>query len=68
MDIIIKSWIWGTISPNLHDVTQQHDHTACDAWLALENHFVNNRETRSLHIDATFRSFVLGNLSVNGYC
>jgi hypothetical protein len=31
---------------------------ARDAWLALENHFLGNRETRALHIDATFLSFV----------
>jgi hypothetical protein len=39
-----------------------------DAWLALENHFLGNREIRVLHIDATFWSFVQGDLSVNDYC
>jgi hypothetical protein len=41
---------------------------AHDAWLALENHFLRNRETRTLHIDATFQSFVQGDLSINDYC
>jgi hypothetical protein len=68
MDNVINSWIWCTISPNLQDVTRQCGHTACDAWLALENHYLGNRKTRSLHIDGTFRSFVQGNLSVNDYC
>jgi hypothetical protein len=34
----------------------------------LENHFHSNHETCALHIDATFRSFILGELSVNIYC
>jgi hypothetical protein len=41
---------------------------ARDAWVALENHFLSNHETHALHIDATFRSFVQGDLSVNDYC
>jgi hypothetical protein len=34
----------------------------------LENHFLDNRETRALHINTTFGSFVQGDLSVNDYC
>jgi hypothetical protein len=68
MDSIIKSWIWGTISPDLQDVSQQRGHMARGTWLALENHFLGNRKTRSLHIDATFRSFVQDDLSINDYC
>jgi hypothetical protein len=41
---------------------------AHDTWLALENHFLDSRETHTLHIDATFRSFVQGDLNVNDYC
>jgi hypothetical protein len=41
---------------------------ARDAWVALENHFLSNHETHALHIDATFRSFVQGDLSDNDYC
>jgi hypothetical protein len=67
MDNIVKSWIWGTISPNLQDVVRQRGHMAHDAWLALENHFLDNRETHALHIDTTFWSFVQGDLSVNDY-
>jgi hypothetical protein len=68
MDSVVKSWIWGTISPDLQDITRQRGHTARDTWLALENHFLGNHETRTLHINATFRSFVQGDLSINHYC
>jgi hypothetical protein len=65
---VVNLWIWGTISLDLQDVTRQRSHTAHDAWLALENHFLSNRKTRTLHIDVTFQSFIQGNLSVNDYC
>jgi hypothetical protein len=34
----------------------------------LKNHFLGNRETHTLHIDATFQSFIQDDLSVNDYC
>jgi hypothetical protein len=54
MDNIVKSWIWGTISPDLQDIIHQRRHTARDAWLSPENHFLRNHKTHPLHIDATF--------------
>jgi hypothetical protein len=68
MDMVIKSWLYGTISPELQDVTRQRGHTARAAWLALENRFIGNRENRALPINATFRNFVQGDLNVNDYC
>jgi hypothetical protein len=49
-------------------MTRQNSHTAHDAWLALQNQFISNRETRALHIDATFRNFIQGDLNMNDYC
>jgi hypothetical protein len=37
MDMVVKSWLYGTISLELQDVTRQCGHTAYAAWLALEN-------------------------------
>jgi hypothetical protein len=54
MYMLVKSWIFGTISPELQDVTHQRGLTARAAWLALENRFIGNRETRAHHIEATF--------------
>jgi hypothetical protein len=67
MDSVVNSWIYDTISPNLQDATWQRGHTAHDAWLALKNHFLSNCETCTLHIDATFQSFIQGDLSINDY-
>jgi hypothetical protein len=63
MDMVVKSWLYDTMSPELQDVTRQHGHTT-----HAKNHFIDNRETRSLHIDATFRNFIKGDLNVNDYC
>jgi hypothetical protein len=36
--------------------------------LTIENQFLDNREQRILHLDATFYTFVQGDLSINEYC
>jgi hypothetical protein len=64
-DNIIKSWIYDTISPDLQDITRQCGQTARDTWLTFENQFLDNCETRALHIDATLQSFVQDDLSIN---
>jgi hypothetical protein len=40
----------------------------CHLWLTIENQFLGNREQRTLHLDAAFRTFVQVDLSVNEYC
>ena len=52
----------------LQDIVREADGTARQAWLAIEDQFISNRETRALHLDATFRNFVQSNLNVNDYC
>jgi hypothetical protein len=37
-------------------------------WLGLEQQFLGNKETRALLLDAEFRTFVQGNLSISDYC
>ncbi|XP_066323883.1 uncharacterized protein [Miscanthus floridulus] len=38
------------------------------AWLGLEQQFIGNKETRALLLDAEFRTFVQGDLSIDDYC
>jgi hypothetical protein len=42
--------------------------SARHVWLAIEDQFVGNKETRALILDAEFRNFVQGDLSVSDYC
>ena len=42
--------------------------SARDAWLAVETQFLGNRETCALYLDAEFRGFSQGDLSITDYC
>ena len=68
MDCVVLSWIYGTVSPELMDVVRVRGNTARTAWLSIEHQFLGNRETRALHLDAEFRTFAQGDLSVTDYC
>jgi hypothetical protein len=68
MDCVVKSWISGTISSDLAEAVMGRDATARDVWLALEDQFLGNQETRALHLDAKFRHFCQGELSITDYC
>jgi hypothetical protein len=68
MDNVVVSWIFGTISIDLQDIAWERGISARQTWLTLENHFIGNSETRALHLDAMFRNFVQGDLSMTEYC
>jgi hypothetical protein len=57
MDAIVLSWL-NTISPDLMEVVRERGHTARHLWLGLQNQFLGNRETHTLHIDAALHNFV----------
>jgi hypothetical protein len=68
MDNIVLNWISNSISTYLHQVVRERGCTARHLWLTIENQFLGNREQRTLHLDAAFRTFIQGDLSVNEYC
>ncbi|XP_025806729.1 uncharacterized protein LOC112885293 [Panicum hallii] len=68
MDSIVLNWISNSITPELHQVVRERGATARHLWLAIENQFLGNHEQRTLHLDAAFRNFVQGDLSVSEYC
>ena len=67
LDSIVLSWILETVSPDLHDLVRTSPNTR-RAWLALEGQFLGNAETRALRFDASFRTFVQGDLSASEFC
>ena len=70
MDCVVMTWLLGTVSPDLEEIVRD-DHataTARSVWLALEHQFLGNREQRALYLDAAFRHFVQGDLSITDYC
>jgi hypothetical protein len=58
MDNVILNWISNSISADLHQVVWERGCTACHLWLTIENQLLGNREQRTLHLDADFRTFV----------
>jgi hypothetical protein len=68
MDSVVLNWISNSISTDHHQVVRECNCTVRHLWLAIENQFLSNRERRTLHLDAAFRNFVQGDLSVSEYC
>jgi hypothetical protein len=68
MDCVVKSWISSTISTDPQEAVMSRDATARTVWLALEDQFLGNQETRALYLDAMFRHFSQGDLSITEYC
>jgi hypothetical protein len=68
MDSVILNWISNSISEDLHQVVRERGCTTRHLCLAIENQFLGNREQHTLHLDAAFRTFVQGDLSINEYC
>jgi hypothetical protein len=58
MDSVILNWISNSISMDLHQVVCERGCTARHLWLTIKNQFLSNREQRTLHLYATFRTFV----------
>jgi hypothetical protein len=67
MDAVVLYWLTNTITADLQEVVQERGHPTRHLWLALENQLLGNRETHTLHLDAAFRNFVQGDLSVTEY-
>jgi hypothetical protein len=67
MDCTVKSWLFGTVSPDLIEVVSTDSPTSRTIWLGLEDQFINNKESRAIIMDAEFRTLVQGDLSVTNY-
>ena len=68
MDCVVRSWIYGTISNDLVETIMTPDASAHTVWAAVESQFLDNQETRALLLDAQFRGFKQGDLSISDYC
>jgi hypothetical protein len=68
MDAVVLCWLTNMITADLQEVVRERSRPAHHLSLALENQFLDNHETRTLHRDAAFHNFVQGELSVTEYC
>jgi hypothetical protein len=51
MDTVVLSWLHGTITVELQDIIRDQADKGRQAWLALEEQFLGNRDARALHLD-----------------
>jgi hypothetical protein len=70
MDSTVRSWLFGTISPELMDVVMipPDKATARQVWTALGSQFLGNPETRAMILDAQFCNFAQDDLNITDYC
>ncbi|XP_057532784.1 uncharacterized protein LOC130810659 [Amaranthus tricolor] len=69
LDDIIRTWIYGTISPSLLKSIVRPDDSAFDAWTRIENNFQNNKTSRILNLESQFNDISLANFpNVKAYC
>ncbi|XP_057538131.1 uncharacterized protein LOC130815658 [Amaranthus tricolor] len=69
LDDIVRTWIYGSISPSLLQSIVRPNDCAFDAWNRLENNFQNNKTSRILHLESQFNDISLSNFpNVKSYC
>ena len=66
---IVRTWIYGSISPSLLQSVVRPDDYAFDDWNRLENNFKNNKTSRILHLESQFNDISPSTFSnVKSYC
>jgi hypothetical protein len=68
LNSIMVTWILDTLTPELYEIVWEPTETACQVRLTIEAQFLGNNESRVLQLDARFRAFKQGDLSVSNYC
>ncbi|XP_039827203.1 uncharacterized protein LOC120688922 [Panicum virgatum] len=67
MDCVLKSCILDTIFDDLVNTISSCGSSARAAWVAVKSQFLGNRKTRALYLDAQFRDFNQGDLTITDY-
>src|SRR5438105_3396951 len=67
MDCTMITWIYGTITYDLLDTVMLPNTTARDVWVSLKGQILGNKESRALHLEVEFHTFVQGNLLITDY-
>jgi hypothetical protein len=68
MNVVVLTWINGTIIDNLADMISECGATARVLWLTIDSQYLENRTMRTLYADQAFHSFTQGDLSAAEYC
>ncbi|XP_021986838.1 uncharacterized protein LOC110883373 [Helianthus annuus] len=59
IDVVVLQWIYGTLTDDLLLKVLQPGSTARQAWLRLENHFLNNKDSRATTLEEDLTNLTL---------
>lgn len=69
LDATVVSWLYNSISSEILEMVMINDNpNAATIWASIVDLFQNNKESRALYLEAEFKNFVQGDLSVSDYC
>uniref|UniRef100_A0ACD5Z362 Uncharacterized protein n=1 Tax=Avena sativa TaxID=4498 RepID=A0ACD5Z362_AVESA len=68
IDLILKRWIYGSISPELTGMIMAQDKTARQLYLTLAAVFLNNKRHRAVHLTSDLHEQRQGSLGIAQYC
>jgi hypothetical protein len=67
-DCCLCSWLFGSVADDVLDLAMEHNQSAQDLWIAIDNLFQANKEPRAIYPHHEFHSMTQGDLSVADYC
>ncbi|XP_062209908.1 uncharacterized protein LOC133911605 [Phragmites australis] len=69
LDATVVSWLYNSVSSEILEMVMINDNpNAATIWASIVDLFQNNKESRALYLEAEFKNFVQGDLSVSDYC
>ena len=68
IELIVKLWIYGTISQSLLQMVLKKDSSARQVWVSLEQLFHDNKDAKAFQLDNELRNISIGDLPVTNYC
>lgn len=68
LDALVLSWLYGSISPDIHTMVMEPDALAFAVWTNIVSLCHDNTETHAIYLEQEFRSFAQGSLSIVDYC
>lgn len=67
-DCAALTWLYQSISHDVMTIVLSPSATARTIWLAIENLFLDNKESRAIQLESQFRNFSQGSMSITQYC
>lgn len=67
IDLIIKLWLYDSISQNVLNSVLKDGQSAKDIWVSIENLFRSNKDSRAMQIKNELCNITIGDLSIATY-